>query len=62
MRREYKTVIYDKAAFFSGQLDTPQLEYTLNEQGREGWELVSATPNRQHTRTRGVLLILKKQR
>ena len=44
MRWEYKTIKFKKRSFFSGSLDTDELNQEINALGRDGWELVSICP------------------
>ncbi|HWV16842.1 MAG TPA: DUF4177 domain-containing protein [Cellvibrio sp.] len=56
MRWEYTVVNFTKRFFFSGRVNAEQLEKTLNEWGREGWEVVSSTQNNMQT----MVIILKR--
>jgi hypothetical protein len=59
MRWEYKTLSYKKRSFFSGAIDAEALNQQLD--GREGWELVSISPNGLGT-VSGVIAIFKRQK
>ena len=41
MNWEYKTISFSKRSFLSGKVDPEELNRKLNDQGREGWELVN---------------------
>ncbi len=63
VRWEYKTFGFDATGFLTGKLDTAELERILNDLGREGWELVNATPHLSRMgRGRGLVVLLKRQR
>lgn len=56
MRWEYRVINFTKRLFFSCGVDVQQLEKTLSELGREGWEVVSSTQNNMQK----MVIILKR--
>lgn len=60
-RWEYKTIKQKAKGFFGGKLDEFRLEATMNELGRDGWELAAAfDTNEGYGRTRDVVIIFKR--
>lgn len=62
MRWEYKTVRFKKRSFFSGALDTEELNQQLDALGRDGWELVSLCPAMYMSTSQGLIAVLKRSR
>lgn len=60
MRWEYKTIKFKKSSFFSGSLDTDELNQEINALGRDGWELVSICPAIFMGAPQGVIAVLKR--
>jgi hypothetical protein len=63
MRWEYKTVKMATSGLLGGKLNTEEFDRTLNELGRDGWDLISAFDTNQGSgQTRDVVAVLKRQR
>jgi hypothetical protein len=63
MQWEYKTVTMRARGFLGGKVDQAELDQTLNEAGREGWELVSVFDTSQGSgQTRDVVAVFKRPR
>lgn len=60
MRWEYKTIKFKKRSFFSGSLDTEELNQQINILGRDAWELVSLCPAMFMGAPQGVIAVLKR--
>ena len=60
---EYKSVEFDTNGFFSGgKLDSKEFDRTLNDLGREGWELVSCVATSYaRGETRWVYAVFKRE-
>lgn len=59
---EYKVLDVPAKGFWRRKIDLQQLAYTLNDLGRRGWEVVSATDTSMYQgTTRGVIILLKRQ-
>jgi Domain of unknown function (DUF4177) len=57
---EYKTLKTREKGFWSGKIDTNELELYLNKMGFEGWELVSAVEtNTYQGGTNEIVFVLK---
>lgn len=58
---EYKTVKLRTTGFIGGKLDETKLDATMNQLGREGWELTAAfDTNEAYGSTRDVVVIFKR--
>ncbi len=59
---EYKTVTFEAKGFMGGTLDTDNFDEKLNEQGRQGWEVVSCfDTNYAQGGTRYVYVLMKRR-
>ncbi|MDF2946463.1 MAG: hypothetical protein K0S51_1142 [Bacillales bacterium] len=61
-RWEYKSIKFKPGGFFGGKLNEEQFERELNENGQEGWELISCfdTSFGQGT-SREVIAVMKRK-
>lgn len=60
---EYKGIEFDSTGFAGGLLDLDKFNESLNEVGRDGWELVSCmTTNQSHGATRKIVAVFKRKR
>ena len=60
-RWQYQTLKLEPGKFFGGKVDIEELQSALNDQGQQGWELVSASDTSYPQGTsREVVLILKR--
>jgi hypothetical protein len=60
-RWEYRTLKIDISGFFGPKLNVDRIAEALNEQGREGWELVSSFDLNYHQGiSSDVLMIFKR--
>ncbi len=60
-RWEYKTIKQKAKGFLGGKFDESLLDVTMNELGRDGWELAAAfDTNEAYGRTREVVVIFKR--
>jgi hypothetical protein len=60
-RWEYRTLKIDISGFFGPKLNVDRIAEALNEQGREGWELVSSFDvSHHHGVSSDVLMIFKR--
>lgn len=60
---EYKTMEFEAKGFIGGILDISIFNETLNNCGREGWELVSCfDTNQSNGATRKVIAVFKRQK
>ncbi len=58
---EYKTVEFETTGFMGGKLDIHTFNQTLNELGRDGWELVSCfDTNQSQGASRLVIAVFKR--
>lgn len=62
MRWEYKTINFKKRSFFSGALDTEELNQQLDALGRDGWELVSMCQSIFMRSPQGIIAVFKRSR
>jgi len=65
MTWEYRTVMVaaEWASLMGGKMDSSRLDQTMNEAGRDGWELVAAfDTNMAQGRTHSAVLIFKRPR
>ncbi len=61
-RFEYKTLKTREKGFWSGKVDTSELELYLNKLGFEGWELVSSfETNTYQGGTNEIVIIFKRE-
>ena len=61
MRWEYRTLKFDCNGFFGGKFDENQIDATLNDLGRRGWELVSSfDTNQAYGSTRYMVFTFKR--
>ena len=59
---EYKTIEFETTGFMGGKLDITEFNTTLNECGRNGWELVNCfDTNQSQGASRKVIAVLKRQ-
>jgi hypothetical protein len=59
---EYKTLEFETRGFAGGLLDISAFNETLNNYGREGWELVNCfDTNQSQGASRKVIAVLKRQ-
>ena len=58
---EYKTVPYRCRGWFGGKVDPQRLEELYNEQGRDGWELVSVVDSNMNDGAARSLIALFKR-
>ena len=60
---EYRTIKLAATGFFGGKVDENKLDETMNDLGREGWELVTAfDTNQGYGATKDMVLIFKRSR
>lgn len=63
MEWEYYTLKMKVAGFWGAKIDTQLIDGTLNELGREGWELVSLIPVTQaYGIVKELVMVFKRQR
>jgi hypothetical protein len=63
MQWEYKTLMLAATGWLGGKLDQARFDQSLNEFGREGWELVTAfDTNQGYGQTRDVVAVFKRPR
>lgn len=63
MKWDYKALGTKTTGFLGGKLDLEAFEKSLNELGREGWELVAAfDTNAAQGQSREVVVLFKKPR
>lgn len=61
-RFEYKTLKTKEKGFWSGRLDTQELELYLNKLGFEGWEMVSSVEtNTYQGGTNEIIFVFKRE-
>lgn len=61
-RFEYKTLKTKEKGFWSGKLDTEELELYLNKLGFEGWEMVSSVEtNTYQGGTNEIIFVFKRE-
>lgn len=61
-RFEYKTLKTREKGFWSGKLDTEELELYLNKLGFEGWEMVSSVEtNTYQGGTNEIIFVFKRE-
>ena len=61
MKWEYKTVKFAASGFMGGNVDSEEVDATLNELGHDGWELVAGfDSNSEGGRTRDVIMVFKR--
>lgn len=61
-RWEYRTIEFDTTGFMGGILNVNDFNRTLNDYGREGWELVSCfDTNQSQGASRKVIAVMKRQ-
>ena len=60
MRWEYRVIKESTEGWFTVNLDDDSMERTLDELGREGWELVSTTGVMTNGYTKHLVLTLKR--
>jgi hypothetical protein len=59
---EYKTLQFETKGFSGGILDVENFNNTLNQYGRDGWELVNCfDTNQSYGASRHVIAIMKRQ-
>jgi hypothetical protein len=62
-RWEYRTLKYKAGGFLGGKIDTDEFEQALNEQGSEGWEVISCfDTTKSEGSTREVIVVFKRRR
>ncbi len=64
MKWEYKVLSLEASGFWSGggKIDLDKYEATLNELGKDGWELVSSfDTNKNYGETKNVISIFKRE-
>jgi len=63
MTWEYKTIEFDTKGLAGGILDISAFNSTLNDCGREGWELVNCfDTNQSYGASRKVIAVFKRQK
>lgn len=61
MKWEYKTLKVGTSGFLGGKLDEDKFDKSLNDLGKQGWELVTAfDTNLGHGATRDVVAVFKR--
>ena len=59
---EYRTVLIPTGGWLGGKFDERSMTETMNDLGRDGWELVTALDtNRSGGETRHVVLLFKRK-
>ena len=60
---EYRTIVIDaKSSFLGGKIDPEGVNKVLNDEGRDGWELIEvAASNQGFGDTRGLVCIFKRE-
>lgn len=62
MRWQYRTFTMKTSGFLGGKVDTEAFDKALNDQGRDGWELVAVfDTNVMHGRSSEIVAVLKRQ-
>lgn len=60
---EYKTIEFETKGFSGGLLDIHTFNVSLNEYGKDGWELVNCfDTNQSYGASRKVIAVFKRQR
>lgn len=60
---EYKAIEFDTKGFAGGLLDISEFNESLNDSGRDGWELVSCfDTNQAQGASRKVIAVFKRQK
>lgn len=59
---EYCTKLIDAKGVFGGKVSVDEFDRTLNDLGRDGWELVSITDsNQSYGSTRWIICVFKRE-
>ena len=59
---EYQTKILDAKGILGGKINVMEFNQTLNDMGREGWELVGTTAsNQEFGSTRYIICVFKRE-
>ncbi len=59
---EYRTQVMDAKGLFGGKIDVGDFNNSLNELGREGWELVGTTASNEAAgRTGSFICVFKRE-
>ncbi len=59
---EYKTQVIDAKGLFGGKIDAGDFNNSLNDAGRDGWELVGTTAsNEAYGRTASIICVFKRE-